>query len=89
MVASVNFRATLELIWKLRKEGFDGAYYFDTFPDASGLDPVHECEVNIETVKTLVGIADKLNDIKELDEAIANQDAVTSQQIVNQILLAK
>ena len=89
MVAAVNFRATLELIWKLRKEGFNGAYYFDTFPDASGLDPVRECELNIETVKTLIKIADRLNDIEELDEAIARQDAVASQQIVNRLLLAK
>ena len=88
MVASVNYRATLELIWKLRREGFNGAYYFDTFPDAVGLDPVRECEVNIETVKALVRIADKLNEIKELDEAIAKQDAVTGQQIINNILLA-
>ncbi|HBO38248.1 MAG TPA: hypothetical protein DD638_06255 [Pasteurellaceae bacterium] len=89
MVASVNLRATLELIWRLRKEGFEGAYYFDTFPDASGLDPVHECEVNIETVNRLIKLADQLNDIDELDKAIERQDAVTSQQIVNQILLGK
>ncbi len=89
MVASVNLRATLELIWQLRKEGFNGAYYFDTFPDASGLDPVHECEVNIQTVRKLIAIADQLNSIDELQQAINQQDAVSSQAIVNQFLLGK
>ncbi len=89
MVASVNIRATLELIWKLRREHFDGAYYFDTFPDASGMDPVAEAEVNIRTVNRLVEMADTLSDDKELERAIANQDSPLSQQIVNDILFNK
>ncbi|AAU36809.1 MULTISPECIES: sugar phosphate isomerase/epimerase family protein [Basfia] len=89
MVASANPKATLELIWQLRKAGFDGAYYFDTFPDASGLDPVHECEVNIQTVNQLVKIADQLNSVDQLNVAIANQDAVSSQGIINQFLLGR
>ncbi|TCP96839.1 xylose isomerase [Cricetibacter osteomyelitidis] len=89
MVASANPRATLELIWQLRKEGFNGAYYFDTFPDASGLDPVRECEVNIQTVLKLIKISDQLNNIKELEDAINQQDAVASQAIINEFLLGK
>ena len=89
IVASVNPRATLELIWQLRKAGFGGAYYFDTFPDASGLDPVRECELNIQTVHQLIHIADQLNDIKALEQAIEQQDAVTSQKIVNQFLFGQ
>ncbi len=87
MVASVNLRATLELIWKLRKENFNGAYYFDTFPDASGMDPVKEAEVNIITVNKLVEIADKLSSNKELEQAISDQNSPLSQQIVNEMLL--
>ncbi len=86
MVAAVNLRATLELILKLRKENFSGAYYFDTFPDASGMDPVSECEVNIRTVRHLIALADRLLDSKELEEAIQNQDSPLSQQIVNDFL---
>ncbi len=86
MVAAVNIRATLELIWKLRREHFDGAYYFDTFPDASGMDPVAEAEVNIRTVNKLVELADKLSDNRELLSAIDNQDSPLSQRIVNDIL---
>ena len=86
MVGAVNLRATLELIWKLRRENFDGAYYFDTFPDASGMDPVDEAEVNIRTVNKLVEIADKLSDNKDLLDAISNQNSPLSQNIVNNIL---
>ncbi|MBO8416370.1 MAG: TIM barrel protein [Proteobacteria bacterium] len=89
MVGSVNLRATLELIYKLRKEHFDGAYYFDTFPDASGMDPVKEAEVNIQTVLRLIELADKLAAMPELDEAIARQDSPASQRIVNDLIFGK
>lgn len=87
MVASVNTKATLELLWQIRRDGYDGAIYFDTFPDASGLDPVHECETNIETVMTLIAAADRLEADNRLSDAVARQDAVTSQQIVNKVLM--
>ena len=51
MVGAVHLRATLELLRQIRRDGYDGALYFDTFPDATGLDPVAECEVNIATVR--------------------------------------
>ncbi len=86
MVASVNVRATLELIYKLRKENFGGAYYFDTFPDASGMDPVKEAEVNIRTVKRLIKMADSLKGNKALEEALANQDSPLSQAILDEVL---
>lgn len=89
MVAAVNIRATLELIWKLRRENFSGAYYFDTFPDASGMDPVAEAETNIKTVNRLVKLADKLAANKELEQAIRDQNSPLSQQIVNDLLFAE
>jgi L-rhamnose isomerase len=89
MVASVNTRATLEFLWQMKKDGYQGAYYFDTFPDASGLDPVREAEINIATVKRLLGLCDQLDGNNELALAIQNQDAVASQKIVNDILFAK
>ena len=44
MVGAVNMRATLELLYQIGKDGYDGAIFFDTFPDNSDLDPVRECE---------------------------------------------
>lgn len=87
MVGSVHPQATLELLWQLRKDGYDGTIYFDTFPDASGIDPVRECTVNIETVQRLLALSEKLEGDNRLREAVANQDAVTSQQIVNRALI--
>ena len=60
MVAAVHLRSTLELLTQIRRDGYNGALYFDTFPDISGLDPVAECEANIATVNRLLAIGDKL-----------------------------
>ncbi|EPJ5576947.1 TPA: TIM barrel protein [Citrobacter farmeri] len=89
MAASVNPRATLEFLWQMRRDGYQGAYYFDTFPDASGLDPVHEAETNIVTVTRLLKLCEKLENNQPLLDAIGRQDAVASQQIVNDIMLAR
>ncbi|MEP0521122.1 MAG: sugar phosphate isomerase/epimerase family protein [Hyphomicrobiales bacterium] len=87
MVGSVNTKATLELLWQIKRDGYVGAIYFDTFPDASGLDPVRECEANIATVEGLLKAVDRLQSDNRMNEAVANQDAVTSQQIVNAALV--
>ena len=85
MVGAVNLRATLELIYKLRAEHFSGAYYFDTFPDASGMDPVAEAEVNIRAVRRLIAMADNLVGNRELEDAIAHQDSPRSQTILDEL----
>ncbi|RYE87239.1 MAG: hypothetical protein EOP19_04765 [Hyphomicrobiales bacterium] len=87
MVGAVHLRATLELLRQIRRDGYDGALYFDTFPDASGLDPVAECEVNIATVNRLLAVADSLEGDNRLGDALARQDAVASQAIVNAALI--
>lgn len=86
MVGSVHLQATLELLWQLEKDGYDGPIYFDTFPDLTGLDPVAECEANIETVQRLIAVARRLAGDNALSAAIAAQDAVTAQGIVGRAL---
>ncbi|MCC3747959.1 TIM barrel protein [Rouxiella badensis] len=88
MVASVNPKATLEFLWRMQRDGYQGAYYFDTFPDASGLDPVREAEANIATVKRLLKLCEKLDDNQALRAAIGEQDAVASQLIINDIMFS-
>ena len=88
MVAAVHMRSTLELLRQIRKDGYDGALYFDTFPDASGLDPVAECETNIATVRRLLTVVDRLDGNNRLGDAQRRQDAVASQAIVNEALIA-
>ena len=70
-----------------RRDGYAGVLYFDTFPDATGLDPVAECAVNIATVNRLMAVVDRLEADNRLAEAIARQDAVSTQSIVNEALV--
>jgi xylose isomerase len=86
MVGTVNLQATLELLWQLGRDGYDGPIYFDTFPDLTGLDPVAECEANIETVQRLLAVARRLAGDNALNAALAAQDAIASQRIVGRAL---
>lgn len=87
MVGSVHLLQTVELLRQVRADGYDGAFYFDTFPDAAGLDPAAECAANIRTVQALLRVVDRLDGSNALAEAIARQDAVTAQQLVQRALL--
>lgn len=82
MVGAVHSIQTIELLRQIYADGFDGPIYFDTFPDLTGLDPVKECEANIETVKSMLNVVKKLDGDNRLGAAIAQQDAVQSQSIV-------
>ena len=86
MVGSVHPIQTLELLYALDRIGYDGAIYFDTFPDTTGLDPVAECENNIATVGALRKATQRLKDNEALARAIENQDAVAAQAIVRTAL---
>ncbi len=86
MAASVHPVQTLELLVTLKRIGYDGAIYFDTFPDHSGLDPVAECRTNIDIVLRLDEIAGTLAHNAALASAIARQDAPASMAIVNAAL---
>lgn len=88
MVGAVHAQATLELLAEVRRGGFDGAVYFDTFPDASGLDPVAECAANIRTVRRMLAAAERLEGDNELADAKARHDPVTAQGIA-QLALAQ
>jgi len=87
MVGAVHLQATLELLLQVRRDGFAGPLYFDTFPDVTGLDPVAECETNIATVRRLVAACERLDGSNALSDALDRQDAVAGQAIVNDALL--
>lgn len=82
MVGAVHAQATLELLAEVKRGGFDGAIYFDTFPDASGLDPVAECAANIRTVQRMMAAIDRLEGDNRLADAKARHDPVAAQDIV-------
>ena len=81
MVGAVNIPATVELLGQLLRTGWDEPLYFDTFPDATGLDPVAEAEANVETTRRLIAIARRMEDDHRLSEARERQDAVASQRV--------
>lgn len=87
MVGAVHLQATLELLLQVRRDGFAGPLYFDTFPDVTGLDPVAECETNIAMVRRLVATCERLDGSNALSDALDRQDAVAGQAIVNEALL--
>jgi len=87
MVGAVHPQATLELLAEVKRGGYDGAIYFDTFPDASGLDPVAECAANIRTVRRMLEAAARMEQDNRLAEAQSRQDPVVAQEIA-QLALA-
>jgi xylose isomerase len=87
MVGAVHSIQTIELLRQIKRDGYDGAIYFDTFPDMTGLDPVHECEVNIKTVRRMLKVVDRLEQDNRLTGAIDRQDAVSAQAIIQEVML--
>ena len=86
MVGSVHPIQIIELLVELKKLNYKRAIYFDTFPDHSGLDPIKESLTNIKTFKRLNKIADKLINNSDLNEAISNQNATQSFDIIQKYL---
>ena len=81
MVASVHYQATVELLYQITKDGYDGVIYFDTFPNITNLDPVKECQTNIQTVKQILKIVENLISNNNLSESMKSQDPITAQEI--------
>lgn len=88
MVGAVHPIQTVELLVELERSGYDGAIYFDTFPDHSGLDPVEEARTNIEVVERLRRAAARLVGNLELQAAISRQDAPVAMRLVQAAMLA-
>ena len=49
-LGAVHPLQTIEMLRQMRRDGYSGAIYFDTFPDTAQLDPVAETEANAETM---------------------------------------
>ncbi|MFL4472104.1 TIM barrel protein [Tateyamaria armeniaca] len=88
MVGAVHPIQTIELLVELERIGYDGALYFDTFPDHSGLDPVEEARTNIDVVGRLRKIAADLVSNADLQSAIARQDAPRAMRLVQAAMLS-
>jgi xylose isomerase len=87
MVGSVHPIQTLELLVELHDCNYQGAIYFDTFPDHSGLDPIEESKENIAITKRLIKIARGLHKSDAVKEAQTTQNPILAQQLIRSSLL--
>jgi sugar phosphate isomerase/epimerase len=86
MVGAVHEQATLELLRAVHRGGYDGAIYFDTFPDASGLDPVAECTANIRTVRRMLDAVRRMDGDNIMADAQSRQDPISAQECARMAL---
>ena len=82
MFGSVNPRMALEFCTWLQKTAYRGHIYFDTFPGV--VDPVAECEYNIQRFKALWAQAEQLR-AAGMDGCLARHDALASLELQDQI----
>lgn len=65
-LGSVNLVQTVEALFYLLRDGYEGTYYFDTDPVREN--PVLECELNISRTKQLLAAAQRLVDGGQLPD---------------------
>jgi xylose isomerase len=82
IAGSVHPVQTVELFVALMRAGYDGAIYFDTFPDHGGTNPLQEARANIALTERLREIAAGLANSADLAAAQAAQDAARATRIV-------
>ena len=79
MVGSVNLVQTLEFIYYLKKYGYSGVIYFDTFPIREC--PAAECETNIRLLQRYFSLIDSIG-MAKIAEIIDKNDALAAQEIL-------
>ena len=83
MFGSVHPGMALEIMFQLRRIGFSGHLYFDTFPQRS--DPVKEAEYNIQKVKAFWYAAGRLSE-ERLQAIWKEHDAIEALKMVDDAL---
>ncbi len=86
MFGSVHPSKALEIMYQLRRTGFSGHFYFDTFPQRT--DPVKEAEYNIRQVKRFWAAAGAINK-GTLHQVQHEHDAIGALEIVNEALRSR
>lgn len=83
MVASVNWKETLEFLYYVVRSGYDGWYTMDVFPyRENGHDAIQAC---VESTEYYLDLAKNIPE-KELKKAFAQSDAIKSQQVLREYL---
>jgi len=82
MVGSVHPWHILELLLEMRRGGFTGTIYFDTFPDR--VDPAAEAAANVAAIRRFERMLDRIP-ADELDHIRAAQDGVAATRLVQAV----
>jgi ribokinase len=83
MFGSVHPSMALEIMYQMRKTGFSGHFYFDTFPQRT--DPVAEAAYNIKQVKKFWIATDGISK-ETIDKITREHDAIGALELVNSAL---
>lgn len=83
MFGSIHPSMALEIMYQLRRVGFSGHFYFDTFPQRT--DPVQEAEYNIRRVKLFWAAVSRM-DLDEVRRIASEHDALGALALVDQAL---
>lgn len=83
MFGSVHPSMALEIMYQMRKTGFNGHFYFDTFPQRT--DPVREAEYNIKQAKKFWAAAEAIDE-ETLQRVVKEHDAIGALEVVNEAL---
>ena len=83
MFGSVHPSIALEAMYQLRRVGFKGHFYFDTFPQRT--DPVKKAEYNIARVKEFWRAVVEM-DAEEIERVAREHDAIGALKLVDKAL---
>lgn len=81
---SVNMIQAIEFVYYLKKTGYDGVVFFDTFPIRENV--AEEIKVNIETYKKICLLIENFG-MERIHQVIQSQDAVEIQKMIMEMLL--
>jgi xylose isomerase len=83
MFGSIHPSMALEIMYQLRRIGFRGHFYFDTFPQRT--DPVKEAEYNIRRVKRFWAAVERM-DLEQVRRVASEHDALGALALVDAAL---
>lgn len=84
-VGSVHLQQTLEFLYSAVRSGYEGVYYFDTFPDGEGA--AEELEFNVKVTSRLLDKVLEAGFEKEIAGAMEKQDGLVAAESVINVLL--
>lgn len=85
MVGTVNLWKTIEVMYYLKKYGFEGAVYFDTFPKREKA--VEECEANVRMCRLIEKMIDNYG-IENIEAVIQKQDGTQAANLMVDLIAA-